>query len=305
MLRIRVGTRDSALAMWQAREVAGLVSSPSVETSICMVKSEGDTNLITPLYEWGIQGIFTKALDIALLNNEIDIAVHSLKDVPTTLANGLTIAAVLPRANPYDVLVCRTPDTIEKMANKKPLIIATCSIRRKAQWLHKFPNTTIESIRGNVQTRLQKLHKSHWDGAIFAAAGLERLGIMPETSGIQIPLHWMLPAPAQGAIVVLCRATDSAVLQVCSAIQHWETALCTQLERDVLKHVLGGCSTPVSAHATIYKGTVLHLVGNITAPDGSVTITVERSVPVNMIGQVAMDIASELLEKGGKKILAC
>lgn len=305
MLKIRVGTRDSELAMWQAKEVAGLLVSANVETSICTVKSEGDIDLITPLYKWGIQGIFTKSLDAALLNKEVDIAVHSFKDVPTVLADGLTIAAVLKRANPYDVLVCRTPDTIQKMTDEKLLTIATCSIRRKAQWLYKFPNTTIESIRGNVQTRLQKLQNSNWDGAIFAAAGLERLGITPKVSGVQFPLLWMLPAPAQGAIVVVCRAADTAILRACSAINDHDTAVCTQLEREVLRQVLGGCSTPVSAYASINNAATVHLVGNITASDGSATITVERRTPIHDIGQIALAVANELLERGGKKMLAC
>ena len=167
---IRIGTRESQLALWQANEVKRHLEEGGHTTELVLIKSEGDIDLSTPLYELGVQGIFTKALDIALLNDTIDIAVHSMKDVPTQLAKGISEAAVLPRASYKDLFVPKqgfelTDDTISAT-------IATSSIRRRAQWLNKFPNHRIESLRGNVNTRLRKIEENDWNGAIFAAAGL-------------------------------------------------------------------------------------------------------------------------------------
>ena len=190
--KIRIGTRESKLAVWQATRVSNMLARQGHSCELVYIKSEGDINLVTPLYELGVQGIFTKALDIALLNNEIDIAVHSYKDIPTMPASGLMIAAVLKRDSPYDVLVSNKPFNAET-----PITIATSSIRRRAQWLFKYPGSTIENLRGNVNTRIEKLKNSTWCGAIFAAAGLQRLGLTEQETGPQLLLDWMLPAPAQ------------------------------------------------------------------------------------------------------------
>src|SRR6185437_84529 len=211
--QIKIGTRESQLAVWQATHVQNLLKETGVDSELIFIKSEGDLNTVTPLYELGVQGIFTKTLDAALLSKRIDIAVHSMKDVPTQLAKGIRQAAVLKRASYKDILVYKgewamvnnelatthhSPLTI----HHSPFIIATSSIRRKAQWLHRHPNHTIESLRGNVNTRLRKLEANDWNGVIFAAAGLERINLRPENS---IDLDWMLPAPAQGAITISCR----------------------------------------------------------------------------------------------------
>ena len=176
---LKIGTRESQLAVWQATKVQTLLKENGVEAELIFIKSEGDKDLITPLYELGVQGIFTKNLDAALLNNKIDLAVHSMKDVPTLLANGIRQAAVLKRASYKDILVFKgDKKEIEDELNSpfsiqnSPLIIATSSIRRKAQWLNRYPNHRIENLRGNVNTRLQKLKDNNWNGAIFAAAGL-------------------------------------------------------------------------------------------------------------------------------------
>src|SRR5215510_6679869 len=206
----RIGTRESQLAVWQATQVQNLLSQHGFAADLVYIKSEGDIDLKTPLYEMGVQGIFTRSLDIALLNNRIDIAVHSLKDVPTQLPAGIATAAILQRASYKDLIVYNgdSPFTI----GDSPMTIATSSIRRKAQWLNRYPHHTIENLRGNVNTRLQKLADSHWNGAIFAAAGLERIGLRPAQS---IDLNWMLPAPAQGAIAVVCRHNDQHAFEAC------------------------------------------------------------------------------------------
>ncbi|HEY4800963.1 MAG TPA: hydroxymethylbilane synthase, partial [Bacteroidia bacterium] len=170
---IRIGSRDSSLALWQAKFIEELLKKEGVQTELILVKSEGDINLTSPLYEMGVQGIFTKTLDVALLSSKIDIAVHSLKDVPTQLPKNLRIAAIPKRVNVKDVLVYKEPAFA--ISNNSGITIATSSLRRKAQWLNKYPEHTIESIRGNINTRLDKLkNTSHWKAALFAAAGIDR-----------------------------------------------------------------------------------------------------------------------------------
>src|SRR5580692_161515 len=179
--KIRIGTRDSRLAVWQASLVLRQLQDAGHSLELVLIKSEGDIDLVTPLYAIGVQGIFTRTLDAALLAGRIDLAVHSMKDVPVQLAQGLAAAAVLPRADPGDLLVFRgDPSWIDDRAGDA--VIATSSLRRKAQWLHRFPHHRIENLRGNIGTRLKKLADSSWQGAIFARAGLERLDEIPTHS---------------------------------------------------------------------------------------------------------------------------
>ena len=194
---IRIGTRDSELALWQANRVQRMLNELEYKTQIVPIKSTGDIILNKPIYELGITGVFTRNLDVALLNNEIDIAVHSMKDVPTILPEGIIQAAVLKRANNSDIIVLK--DT-EEFFGLKEATIATGSLRRKAMWLNRFPTHTVVDLRGNVNTRLNKLRDNDWDGAIFAAAGLERIGKRP---GRAVNLSWMISAPAQGAIMTV------------------------------------------------------------------------------------------------------
>jgi hydroxymethylbilane synthase len=293
---IRIGTRESQLALWQAAKVQALLGDNGYKAELVPIKSDGDTDLKTPLYEIGVQGIFTKALDIALLNKEIDIAVHSMKDVPTMMAKGIVQAAVLPRASYKDLLVPRPGHTFEHGA--AAATIATSSIRRRAQWLNRYPEDTIENLRGNVNTRLRKVEESNWAGAIFAAAGLERIGLRPDNA---VELDWMLPAPAQGAIIVVCHEHDSYAYQACSHFHDPYTALCTHIERAFLRELMGGCSTPISALATVREGDV-EFVGNILSKDGKQKAEIKMSMPVgecNGMGELA---AQQLLQNGGRAI---
>ncbi len=260
---IRIGTRDSQLAIWQATTVQNLLHEHGYETSLVPIKSEGDIDLSTPLYEIGVQGIFTRNLDIALLTNKIDIAVHSMKDVPTQLPKGIVQAAVLKRGPHKDILVHKGNTDFLNDPHSKA-VIATSSIRRAAQWLHRYPNHTIVNLRGNVNTRLRKLAENDWDGAIFAAAGLERIGLRPEKS---LDLDWMLPAPAQGAIMVVCREDDSHILDACSLFNDATTAICVKLERDYLRALMGGCTTPISALA-IKENDTITFKGSLYSNDG-------------------------------------
>ena len=212
---IRIGTRDSELALWQAHTVQKKLNDLGHKTEIIAVKSQGDILLDKPLYELGITGIFTKTLDIAMINGQVDIAVHSMKDVPTALPQGIIQAAVLERANPFDLLVHK--GNLDFLTTTGT--IATGSLRRNAEWLHKYPKHQVVNLRGNVNTRLKKLAKNDWNGAVFATAGLERINLKPEN---YITLDWMIPAPAQGAMVVLAMANDNFTIDAVSQLNHIE-----------------------------------------------------------------------------------
>lgn len=294
---IKIGTRESELAVWQANLVKQLLEDRGHAAELVYIKSEGDTDLKTPLYEIGVQGIFTKTLDIALLNNQIDIAVHSMKDVPTQMAKGIISASVLPRASYKDILVPKKDITF--LDSGIPAVIATSSIRRKAQWLNRYPNHTLDNLRGNVNTRLQKVKDNEWQGAIFAAAGLERINLRPANA---IELDWMLPAPAQGAIIVVCRENDTDSYNACHAFHDENTALCTGIERDFLRALMGGCATPISALAQVQNGQVI-FEGNILSVDGKEKLEVKRVVPIAEAQHIGAEAAEELLGKGAKRIL--
>ncbi|MES2329473.1 MAG: hydroxymethylbilane synthase [Bacteroidota bacterium] len=307
---IRIGTRDSQLAVWQATLVKDQLHQQGIASELVYIKSEGDIDLVTPLYELGVQGIFTQTLDAALLNKRIDIAVHSMKDVPTQMAKGIVQAAVLPRASYKDILVYKGDEkelfeALESNDNSKfkiqnsKLVIATSSIRRKAQWLNRYPNHTLENLRGNVNTRLRKVSESNWNGAIFAAAGLERIGLRPENS---IELDWMLPAPAQGAIMIVCREEDSFSKEACTPLNDDATALCTKIERDFLRALLGGCATPISALAQWKEGNIV-FSGNILSVDGKEKISIELDVLSSQSDELGTKAAEQLLNKGADKIV--
>ncbi len=294
---LRIGTRESQLAVWQATQVQDLLAQHNVASELVYIKSEGDIDLQTPLYEMGVQGIFTRSLDIALLNNRIDLAVHSMKDVPTQLPEGIAQAAVLERGPVNDLLVFRTDQTFLHNPNTTANI-ATSSIRRKAQWLNRYPSHTMHNLRGNVNTRLKKLEEHGWDGAIFAQAGLERIDLRPENS---IVLDWMLPAPAQGAIMVVCRNNDDHAKKSCEPFNHLHTAICTAIERDFLRALLGGCSTPISALATIENGHI-QFKGNILSTDGTNKTEIERTALIAQATGMGKLAACELLANGGQSI---
>ena len=293
----RIGTRDSDLAVWQANMVREQLALYGYESKLVFIKSEGDLDLVSPLYAMGVQGVFTRTLDIALLNNKIDIAVHSMKDVPIQLPEGIAQAAVLKRATYKDVLV-PNGETRFLQNPSSTALIATSSIRRIAQWLHRYPYHQLTNLRGNINSRLKKVKESNWNGAIFAAAGLERIHVLPSNA---IELDWMLPAPAQGAIMVVCRGSDDDVLEACSYLNDTQTAMCTAIERNFLKALLGGCSTPISALALI-ENNKIRFKGNITSPDGKKSVDVSSVVPVENSNDLGEREAANILEKGGREI---
>ncbi|AMA50368.1 MULTISPECIES: hydroxymethylbilane synthase [Flavobacterium] len=294
---IRIGTRDSELALWQAHTVEKQLNDLGYKTKIIAVKSQGDIILDKPLYELGITGIFTKTLDIAMISGQVDIAVHSMKDVPTTLPQGIVQAAVLERANTVDILVHKgSTDFLNTVS-----IIATGSLRRQAQWLHKYPQHKTVDLRGNVNTRLQKLKDNDWGGAIFACAGLERLNLKPETT---LSLDWMIPAPAQGAMMVVAMAEDTLALEALSELNHIETEICTYIERQFLRTLEGGCTAPIGALATYNEETdQIDFKGALFSINGQQKITIERSFDVSEWKKLGLNCAREILNNGGNELM--
>jgi hydroxymethylbilane synthase len=295
---IRIGTRDSELALWQAHTVQKQLNDLGYKTEIIAVKSQGDIILDKPLYELGITGIFTKTLDIAMINGQVDIAVHSMKDVPTALPIGIVQAAVLERANILDILVHKgNTDFLETEAT-----IATGSLRRQAQWWNKYPNHKVVDLRGNVNTRMQKLNENDWDGAVFAAAGLERINLKPDN---YINLDWMIPAPAQGAMVVVAMANDNFTLDALSQLNHIETEICTYIERQFLKTLEGGCTAPIGAIATYNeKEDIINFKGVLLSIDGKQKLEIEKVVDISEWKKLGFNAAQEVLNNGGTELMA-
>jgi len=295
---IKIGTRDSQLALWQANTVSQLLQNLGYKTQIIPIKSTGDIVLNKPLYELGITGIFTKTLDIAMLNNEVDIAVHSLKDVPTKLPHHIEQVAVLPRANYFDILIYKTTGY---NFEKEKVCIASSSLRRKAQWLNRYPNHHFEDIRGNVNTRLKKLNESQWEGAIFAAAGLERINLKPQTF---INLDWMIPAPAQGAMQVVVNKNNEYAKEAVAKLNHKNTEICTTIERQFLSTLEGGCTAPIGALATLVDDEI-QFIGGLFSLDGKQKIIIEKNINLNHIKNIGQTWAKEVLENGGQEIMTC
>ena len=295
---IRIGTRKSKLALWQAYKVQEELKDLGQASELVLIESEGDKVLDTPLPLMGGKGVFTKAIDDALIAGEIDIAVHSLKDIPTDTPEGLNLCCVMERANPFDVLVVRKNTDFLNSEDYAGLI-ATSSNRRKSQWLDRYEKHSTCDIRGNVQTRIKKLRESNWDGAIFAAAGLQRLELDHE---IAMVLDWMVPAPGQGAVAVVCREEDKSTGAICKRFHHSETALCTTIERDFLNRLNGGCSAPIGAYAKLEDGLLkLHTI--VMDPDAEIKIEVKLEKDAMLADNLGVEAAEYALERGAKDII--
>ena len=283
--------------MWQAHTVEKKLNDLGYKTEIVAVKAQGDIILDKPLYELGITGIFTKTLDIAMINGQVDIAVHSMKDVPTALPTGIVQAAVLERATTLDILVHKgNLDFLNESGT-----IATGSLRRQAQWLNKYPTHKVVDLRGNVNTRMQKLHDNDWSGAVFAAAGLERINLKPEN---YINLDWMIPAPAQGAMVVVAMQEDAFSLDALSQLNDIETEIVTYIERQFLKTLEGGCTAPIGALARYNEEEdTIHFQGVLFSLDGKEKIEVDKVVPIEEWKKLGFFSAQEVLNNGGTKLM--
>ena len=292
---IRIGTRDSELALWQANHVQDKLRDLGYNTEIVPIKSVGDIVLDKPLYEFGITGIFTKTLDVAMITNQVDIAVHSMKDVPTALPLGIEQVAVLERESTLDIIVKKGEADFQA-----PCTIATGSLRRQAQWLNRYPNHQVVDLRGNVNTRLQKLADNPWEGAVFAAAGLNRINKKP--ANFQ-ELDWMIPAPAQGAMVVVVMANDDYCKQAVAKLNNQEAEICTHVERMFLKTLEGGCTAPIGALATIIDAEI-RFKGGLFSLDGAQKIDIEKTISIDEYAEFGQECAREILSRGGDVIMA-
>ena len=292
---IRIGTRNSPLAMWQAKEVEQKLQNLGYETVLVPVLSSGDKNLNQPLYSLGITGVFTKDLDIALLNNEIDIAVHSLKDVPTILPQNIEVSAVLERDFPQDVLVRKSSSKNKDLSELK---IATSSLRRRAFWSEKFPNTQFSDIRGNVQTRLKKLEEGDFDATLFSLAGIKRMEM-----GLEYEmLDFMISAPSQGVVAISSRVDDVKTKAILQKINHKTTQICVEIERNFLRTLEGGCTAPIGAIA-VFEENKINFSGRLNSLDGSKTINVVEEFEYDDSENYGKKFAEFVLENGGKEMM--
>mgnify|MGYP001553862112 CR=1 FL=1 len=262
--KLRIGTRDSKLAIWQAKKVQALLAAIHIESVLVPVKSDGDLDLITPLYAMGVQGVFTKTLDAFLLSEKIDIAVHSMKDVPTAFPASLGIAAILPREDPSDVLIANAGRGLGDLPPGAR--VGTSSVRRTAQLLRARPDLKCVLLRGNVDTRLAKLAAGEMDAILLAMAGLKRLGLIGQVGGMTSVMDW-LPSLGQGAVGIELRLSDARTLAAVSQLDDEATATALACERAFQAALDGSCKTSIAGLARI-EGAKLLFHGEVIAPDG-------------------------------------
>lgn len=298
---IKIGTRKSALALWQAEFIKNELQrlNPSITVELVHFNTKGDRILEKPLAEVGGKGLFTAELEAAMYAGDIDIAVHSLKDMPTELPQGLTLGAISKREVPYDALISPQYKTLDKLP--KGARIGTSSLRRQAQLLHRRPDLKIEVIRGNVQTRLNKIETEGLDGVVLAQAGLKRLGLDHQITQV-FTADEMIPAVGQGALAIECRADDVEMLDMLSLIDDEPTRLAVEGERSFLNQLNGNCQVPMGVHGTIEKGQ-LTLKALIASTDGKTVYEGELSGPATKRVMLGKNLAKALYEEGGKHII--
>jgi hydroxymethylbilane synthase len=304
---VRIGTRGSELALWQAQWVqkALLQRRPGLQITIEIIKTEGDRILDTPLAEIGDKGLFTKEIERALLDERIDLAVHSFKDLPTELPRGLTVAAVTEREDVRDVFLPNPRNPVRTLLDqRRGAVIATGSLRRRCQLLHLRPDFSIQDIRGNLNTRMKKLEESSWDGMILARAGVVRLG-WEEAIGESIAADSILPAVGQGALAVEIREDDSTVAGVVSLLNHWPTARATGAERALLHRLEGGCQVPIGAYGRVIDEAypVLKLDAIVGSLDGRSVVRGAIHGDPEQGDQLGVRLAEQLLKAGADGIL--
>jgi len=300
-MNIKIGTRGSKLALVQANTVVESLkkTAPEVNAEICVIKTSGDIMQDVSLLKIGGQGAFVKEIEDVLLSGDIDLAVHSMKDVPGEIPDGLIFAAILPREDVRDILVSRGNVKIELMPMGAK--IGTGSLRRGAQLQAMMPDVTILPLRGNVDTRLKKIETEDLNGVILAAAGMKRLGYGPKIAQY-LPVELMLPAVGQGAIGLQIREADSALAGILAKINHAPTAAEIAAERAYLRALGGGCRLPIAAYCK-YEGAQLSLDGLVAAPDGAVVIRDRIRGPVEEAEELGARLAALIMERGGKKLL--
>jgi hydroxymethylbilane synthase len=298
---INIGTRGSQLALWQAHEVrnALLRVFPEMEVNVVTIKTKGDAVLDVALSKIGDKGLFTREIEKALLDGRIDVAVHSLKDLPTTLPGGLTLGGVLTRGEVRDVLVSRDGRTLKNLTDVDR--IGTSSLRRQAQLLNYNPGLTVVDIRGNVNTRLRKMYEGHCDALVMAGAGFIRLGLASEITEY-LKTDVMLPAVSQGAVVMEIRDNDADVAQIVDDITDYATLNTTMAERVFLKTIEGGCQVPVACFSEV-SGNSIKLTGLVASVDGKQLLKESVACPMNEANIKAVQLAEKLLAIGGREIL--
>jgi hydroxymethylbilane synthase len=299
---LRIGTRGSPLALWQANHVAGLLRPLATPRAVELVTIEtvGDQVRDRPLGELGGIGVFTKEIQRALLDQRVDVAVHSLKDLPTEPVADLALAAVPTRGPSEDVLIAPQHRLLDRLP--RGAVVATGSLRRRSQLLHRRPDLQVKDIRGNVETRLRKSVELGMDGLILARAGLVRLGLADAITEV-LDQSWLLPAAGQGALGIECRAADSVTLTLLARLDDPATRAAVTAERALLAALGGGCHVPIGALGRV-QGGVLTLRAAVLAPDGSQRIDGERTGSPEEAAALGRALADELLGRGAARLLA-
>jgi hydroxymethylbilane synthase len=300
MRPIRVGTRGSRLALAQTESIVEAVRTrhPEAEITIEIIQTQGDRVLDRPLSAIGDAGLFIKEIETALLEDRIDLAVHSMKDLPSRLTAGLALAATTERADPRDVLVSRSLSSLESLPRGGR--VATGSLRRRSQLLALRPDLTVEDLRGNVPTRLEKFDRSSWDGILLAGAGLVRLGLTSRI-GSYIPVETMLPAVGQGALALETRASGGEIAEVVSFLNHSDTERAVAAERSFLARLEGGCKVPIAAFAEVSER--LRLRGYVGRVDGSRHLRREIAGDVSHAEALGVELAESMLAEGADAIV--
>lgn len=299
---LRIATRKSRLALWQAEHVRSLLghAHPGLDIELVPFTTTGDRILDRPLAMIGGKGLFIKELEQALYDGRADIAVHSMKDVPVELPPGLHIPVILEREDPRDAIVTRGGVTFDKLP--PGATVGTSSLRRKSQLLARRADFTIRDLRGNVPTRLEKLHNGEFDAIVLACAGLKRLGFS-DTIDSLFDVAEMIPAVGQGAIGIESRSEDAQISALIAPLHHAGTALCVSAERAMSAFLAGGCDVPLAAHATL-DGTNLHLRGLVASPDGRRIARDERSGATADGVALGRELGAALVAAGADEILA-
>ena len=298
---LRIATRKSALAMWQARHVQSLLeqSWPELVVELVPIVTQGDRILDRPLALIGGKGLFLKELERALLRGEADLAVHSMKDVPVQMTDGLSLDVVLPRATPFDALVCREGGSLAELPAGSRL--GTSSLRRQCQLLAARPDLLVSDLRGNVDTRLAKLDAGQYDAIILACAGLERLGLGGRISEQLEPPHW-IPASTQGIIALQTCSGDAAVAERIRPLNDADTAIAARAERMVAKRLEGSCQLPLAVYARLKDR--LHIQAMVGMPDGSSVVRAQRSGSPLEPEMLAKQVTEQLLQQGAGEIIS-
>ncbi|WP_263143934.1 hydroxymethylbilane synthase [Pseudomonas sp. RIT-PI-AD] len=299
---IRIATRKSALALWQAEFVKSRLEQahPGLSVSLVPMVSRGDKLLDAPLAKIGGKGLFVKELETALLEHEADIAVHSMKDVPMDFPEGLGLFCICEREDPRDAFVSNAHGSLDDLPPGS--VVGTSSLRRQAQLLARRPDLTIHFLRGNVNTRLAKLDAGEYDAIILAAAGLIRLGFEARIRS-SLSVADSLPAGGQGAVGIECRSEDHEIHRLLEALHHPQTSLRVSAERALNKHLNGGCQVPIACYAEL-QGDQLWLRGLVGHPDGSLLLRAEGHAAAADAEALGVRVAEELLDKGAATILA-